>query len=92
MHTCDVRRCVNPAHLRLGTQADNIADMDTKGRRRGHVQRGTKNPLAKLTEDDVRKMRAEYAAGARQVDLAARYGIWQGTVSSILRRRTWAHV
>lgn len=92
LHRCDVRHCVNPDHLRLGTQADNIADMDSKGRRRNGDHHGQKSGVAKLTEDDVRKMRAEYAAGARQVDLAARYGIWQGTVSSILRRRTWAHV
>lgn len=92
MHTCDVRRCVNPAHLRLGSQADNIHDMDSKGRRRSGDHRGEKDGNAKLTDEKVRKLRAEYAAGARQVDLAARYGIWQGTVSSILRRRTWRHV
>ena len=34
MHTCDVRCCVNPDHLRVGTQADNMADMEAKGRSR----------------------------------------------------------
>lgn len=50
LHRCDNRSCVNPAHLFLGTQADNIADMDAKGRRRTVPNVGVQHPMAKLRE------------------------------------------
>lgn len=92
LHRCDNRPCCNPAHLFLGTQADNIADMDRKGRGRRPSVRGERAGLAKLTDEQVMELRALYAAGARQVDLAARFGVRQSTVSSIVRRATWSHI
>jgi len=89
LHRCDVRACVRPDHLYLGTNADNVADMINKGRgRHGEQQR-----LAKLTEAQVRAMRSEYAAGGiSQPALAKRYAIGLSTVQDILRRRSWKHV
>jgi hypothetical protein len=72
LHRCDVRNCVNPDHLFLGTRVDNNADMVAKGRqvagdRNGsHLHperrpRGERHPRAKLTEDQVREIRRRHA-------------------------------
>ncbi len=55
LHSCDVRSCCNPDHLRIGTQTENIADMDTRGRRSWAA--GVNHPNAKLSSDDVRYIR-----------------------------------
>jgi DNA invertase Pin-like site-specific DNA recombinase len=87
LHRCDVRHCVNPDHLFLGTQADNMADMVEKGRERHPV--GIAHGRAKLTEQDVYIIRA--APGSQQA-IADQYGVKQTTISSIKRRRIWRHL
>jgi hypothetical protein len=52
LHKCDNRLCVNPSHLFLGTQIENIKDRDSKGRQFAH--KGSKHGNALLTEDQVR--------------------------------------
>lgn len=84
-HRCDNPRCCNPAHLFLGTCADNLADMRAK--QRGQI--GETNSQAKLTASIVR---AILASDESQHVLADRYGITQPTVSSIRRGKTWPHV
>lgn len=89
-HTCDNGACVNPRHLFLGTPAANNADRDRKGR---HVAlRGSKNGRSNLTEAEVRDIRRRCREGERQPSIAASYGITQGGVSNIHRRKTWKHV
>jgi Autographiviridae endonuclease len=88
-HRCDKPSCCNPAHLFSGTDAENIADRDAKGR----TQLGERHWLAKLTEDDIRSIRARHAAdGVSQTALAAEYGVTQATVSAIILRKTWRYV
>lgn len=89
MHTCDNRTCVNPAHLVLATQRDNVADMERKGRSRRPRLRGELGPLAKLKWDDILEIRSRYAKGDRQVDLAEKFKVSQSTISSIVRCETW---
>jgi hypothetical protein len=58
----------------------------------GWIKRGEDNPKTTLTEDDVRAIRRLYAAGTRQVALAAQFGITQTGISLIVTRKNWAHV
>ena len=84
-HTCDNMMCVNPAHLFLGTAADNMADRDRKGR---HAV-GTAKKNAKLTDADVRAIRA---SDAPDRVLAEKFGISPALVWLVRRRRAWGHV
>ena len=89
LHLCDNRLCVNPQHLTLGTQADNICDRDSKGRQ----SRGVDRPACKLTEDDVRKIRELYVLWKyTQVRLGLEFGVHYSVISDIILRKTWKHV
>lgn len=87
-HTCDNRACVNPEHLLDGTRGDNNRDRTARGR----SAKGAAHGLSKLTEDAVINIRERWANGERQVDLAAEYGVYQTTISSVVRRKVWTHV
>lgn len=86
-HACDNRACCNPAHLLLGTQADNVHDMDERGRRVIRVLAGADHYNAKITEAQVREIRASYESNKV---LAVRYGFkdWRA-VKNIKLRRSW---
>lgn len=84
LHSCDNRRCVNPAHLRPGSQRENVADMHSRGRARSPV--GERNIHAKLTWSQARAIRSE--AGDR-CDIAARYGVSRATVGLIKQGKIW---
>lgn len=89
-HTCDVPACVNPAHLVLGTVADNNRDRDVRGR---HTPLpGVKNGTAKLDEASVREIRRLCGDGVPQSQIARTFGVHQGTISLINRRKIWGHV
>ena len=88
-HRCDNRKCVNPDHLWVGSVGMNNADRHVKGRSRGASLAGVTNPMSKLTEDDIRDIRA---CPSNLKETADRYGIAFGTVSDIRRRKTWKHV
>lgn len=79
-HKCDVPLCVNPDHLFLGTQADNVADMVKKDRHAKH----------KLTEEQAFEIRRRYGAGnIRQRDLADEFGVCQQLVGNIVNGKIW---
>lgn len=88
MHLCDNPPCCNPAHLRDGSQSDNLDDAASKMR----TTLGERNAQAKLTDDDVRAIRAEKSRGVRSADLAARYGIHRNHVDRIAARLAWRHI
>lgn len=92
-HRCDTPACVNPDHLELGTQADNVRDRDNRQRR--IAPNGERHGMAKLTEADVREIRATYVRGSSELGqyaLARRFGVAQTLIGNIVRREGWAHV
>ena len=81
MHTCDNPACVNVGHLRLGTDADNVADMDKKGR-----ANRTPKPHYKMTIEQVREVRSSTVSA---VKLAAKFGVSRSAVTAVRRGVTW---
>ena len=89
-HTCDNPICVRPEHLFLGTHADNAADMVAKGRGVSPRLSGESNPAAKLTEEQVQRIRTLYVFGqVTQRDVAEQFGISQQQVSNIVNGKKW---
>lgn len=89
-HTCDVRSCVNPAHLFLGTVKDNSDDMIRKGR--SYNRFGSNNPRAILTESDVKSIRSMYTSGIRKQVIADTFGVKFCTVDDIIYKRSWKEI
>ena len=96
-HRCDNPACVRPDLLFLGTPLENMADMRAKGRsRKGdrpNAARGSRSGQAKLTEAQVRVIRARYAAGGvTQTELAREFGVVATGIQKIVRRTSWRHI
>lgn len=89
LHKCDVRSCVNPDHLFLGTQLDNVADMVSKNRLVVIPSPGEKNGMAKLTREQVNEARSLHASGIMQKDICKRFGVSPMTISRIVRNQSW---
>lgn len=88
LHKCDNPPCVRLDHLFVGTPKRNTQDKFEKGR--GNVPFGDNHPLAKLTCEDVRRIRS--ITGISQREIAEQYGVHQVLISGILSRKTWRHV
>lgn len=92
LHICDVRPCVNPSHLFVGTKLDNVADMVAKGRNRSAAQCGERNGRHKLTEHDVEFIRKAFTANPRRgakVALARRFKVSDRLIGYIVNGRHW---
>lgn len=88
LHTCDNPCCVNPDHLRPGTQQENVQDMIAKGRG-VLVQRGERNMSSKLRRMDIKPIRKSSESNRQ---LAQRYGVNPSTISRIKCGLIWAHI
>ncbi len=86
LHRCDNPCCVNPDHLFLGSQQDNIMDMVRKQRN----QRGSRRPAAKLTEDVVRSIRSTTDKSHTQI--AREFGVARSVITNVINRKAWRHV
>jgi hypothetical protein len=87
-HSCDNPPCVNPAHLSVGTNADNAADMVSRERQ----ARGSRSGTSKLTESQVAEIRARAAAGDLHRVLAGEYGVSRTLITRLANGHGWAHV
>lgn len=96
-HSCDVPACCNPAHLWLGTDADNAADRARKGRTvhpfgpdyQGRRPQGETHGSAKLTETTAQEI---LNSPARNVEMARKYGVSETCVSRLRAGITWPHL
>lgn len=89
-HTCDNPPCCNPAHLFMGTQADNVNDMTKKGRQVTIPLRGETNPMHKLTWEQVGEIRRLYLTGNySQSTLGKIFGMSQTGIGLIARNKIW---
>ncbi|MDF2860302.1 MAG: hypothetical protein K0S02_574 [Achromobacter mucicolens] len=86
-HRCDIPSCVNPNHLWLGTNVDNVHDKVNKGRS-ARLQ-GSRHPGAKLDEDKVRFIRSCKTSARR---LAPMLGIDRSTINYIRQGKLWSHL
>src|SRR5438270_3637902 len=85
-HKCDVRACVNPAHLFPGTPADNVKDMTRKGRNR----QGEKHGSARLTLAQVRRIKTMLAEDKLYMsEIAREFEVSETTIRAIKAGRTW---
>lgn len=90
LHQCDNPPCVNPDHLFIGSKLDNARDRDAKCRRAAPI--GVLNGRAKLTEDDVLKIRQRRSEGAKRKQLAQDFGVSLAAIKHVLGKSTWNHV
>ena len=88
-HTCDNRKCVNPSHLWLGTQAENITDAVRKGRMRHPDTRADKNGNTTLDWHRVRAIRAMHDQGTKKFRIAQLFGVSPSTIGNIINYETW---
>ena len=89
MHLCDNPSCCNPAHLSTGTQAENLADMTEKGRRRWGCKRGTEHHNAKLTPSKVIKIRS---FDGTDEEAARMFRVSKTCIRRVKSGQAWSHV
>lgn len=93
LHKCDVRTCVRPDHLFLGTQTDNMQDMFRKGRKIQPSMPGSTNPASKLVEGNIIDIRKRYVRGVVTLkELAGEFGVSFGTIGQIVNYKTWKNI
>lgn len=89
LHKCDKPNCVNPKHLRVGTQKENMRDCSLKKR----IAKGKDLPQTKLTEKNVRQIRSIYSKGKISMKkIGIMFSINPANVFYIVHKITWAHV
>lgn len=87
-HKCDNPRCINPKHLEIGTQSQNLMDRHRSGR----APTGSKHSNSKLVEADVIEIRKLAAAGVSKQKIASKYNVSRAAIRQLLDGRSWKYV
>lgn len=87
-HSCGVRCCVNPRHLRWATHVENVADRQTHGT----TYFGNQHANARLTDVDIPIIRARRAAGETLTALGREYGVSRVAIADVVSGKNWRHV
>lgn len=90
LHSCDNPQCTNPAHLRKGTQSENIKEAIAKRRKFVPVAYGENSPKSKLTEEQVRFIKSHPELGHKSI--ADMFGLSPNCIRGVRIGRTWTHI
>lgn len=88
MHSCDNRKCINPAHLSWGTHLENIRDMQAKNRQRGGSLPNEKNPNHKFTDEQILKIREARQNGMKFTQLMRDFQISESHLIRVIKNET----
>jgi len=80
--------CVNPAHLFLGTQKQNLEDMARKGR----STKGERNPMSKLNKEDVKDIKYLFSTGLSDSEISIEFSVCRQTINNIRNGKVWKNV
>lgn len=89
LHSCDNPLCINPEHLSLGDQSENMRQASERGRCKGGIMQGEHHHKAKLTKKDILSIRQDLKSCT---ELSKKYNVSIATISSIKTGKTWRHV
>lgn len=90
-HKCDNPSCVNPGHIFIGSNTDNMLDCAKKGRMRRAV--GEKVPRARFTSEQIMGIRSAYKRNLfGYLKIAKIFGVSSGCIRGIIQRKTWKHI
>ena len=90
LHSCHNSLCVNPDHLHLGTQRENLQEMKDAGREK--KVKGIKNHKSKTNDNDVSKIRRLHENGFTMREIGNIFNLQSSTICYIVNKKTWGHV
>jgi len=91
-HTCDNKACINPNHLFVGTQDDNMKDMANKNRSNGGDKKGESHSQAQLTDQQVRRIKWFILNDYTMREITNKFNVGMGVIGAISENKSWKHI